>query len=216
MARPKHAAESQVQRFFLNSASAVFGIDWSGRIAFWNDACARMTGRSLEQVRGRRCCEVFEGTDLDGKPRCRLDCEVARKMAQGTSIHDYDMMIRHQNGGWLVVNVTAFATPPPMRRELEIAGFLSLRRLDCQRLIQRLVAERAGAARGESGRLEPLSPRETEILALAADGVNSKEIAARLGISAATVKNHFTNALAKLKAHSRAEAISVALRSNLI
>lgn len=207
--------DSPLHRFFRNSADAVFGVDWSGSIVFWNERCARLTGLGFEEVRGKRCCEVLSGLDLDGTPRCRRGCEISRQMAHGTSIPNYDMVIKDKEGESVVVNVSVFATPSPMKSEIDVAGFLVLRRLDYQRLIQRLVAERKNKERAPDDRRNRLSSREIEVLQLAADGLNTKKIAERLCISAYTVKNHFTNILAKLKVHTRAEAVSLALRMDL-
>jgi DNA-binding NarL/FixJ family response regulator len=52
-----------------------------------------------------------------------------------------------------------------------------------------------------------LSPRELEILRLLACGDRSKEIAARLGISIATVNTHVRHIYEKLHVRSRAEAV---------
>jgi PAS domain S-box-containing protein len=207
--------ESPLHRFFSNSADAVFGIDWSGRISFWNEQCTRITGLTIAEVGGKRCCEVFNGTDLDGTPRCRQGCEVSRQMAQGTSIPNYDMVIKDKDGASMVVNVSVFATPVSMKSEVDIAGFLVLRRLNYQRLIQRLVAESKHREKTADDRQIRLSSREIEVLRLAADGLNTKKIAERLSLSDYTVKNHFASILAKLKVHSRAEAVSQALRMNL-
>jgi DNA-binding NarL/FixJ family response regulator len=136
-------------------------------------------------------------------------------MAHGTSIPNYDMVIKDKDGEAVVVNVSVFATPTSLRSEIDVAGFLVLRRLDYQRLIQRLVAERKNRELAADERRGRLTARELEVLQLAADGLNTKKIGERLSISAYTVKNHFTNILAKLKVHSRAEAVSLALRLEL-
>lgn len=60
--------------------------------------------------------------------------------------------------------------------------------------------------------LVPLSPREREILALVADGLGNKIVAARLGISEHTVKTHVTSIFTKLGAESRAEAVAIGAR----
>ncbi len=52
----------------------------------------------------------------------------------------------------------------------------------------------------------PLTAREAEIVRLIDLGLSNKEIAARLGIEVATVKNHVHNLLEKLHVHRRAEA----------
>ncbi len=53
-----------------------------------------------------------------------------------------------------------------------------------------------------------LTPREVEIAGLLDDGLTNKEIARRLYIEVATVKNHVHNILEKLGARSRGEAAS--------
>jgi len=63
---------------------------------------------------------------------------------------------------------------------------------------------------------EPLTPRELEVLGLIADGLSSKEIARRLGISEHTVKFHVNTIMSKLGARSRTEAVVVAARLGLI
>ena len=56
-------------------------------------------------------------------------------------------------------------------------------------------------------RVERLTERQKECLALAADGLSSKEIARTLGVSPSTVDNHILQALQKLEVHSRRDAI---------
>ncbi|MGH7713415.1 MAG: response regulator transcription factor [Vicinamibacterales bacterium] len=63
---------------------------------------------------------------------------------------------------------------------------------------------------------EPLTPRESEILGMLADGLANKEIAVRLHISTHTVKTHVQSVFAKLGADSRAEAVAVGVRRGLI
>lgn len=60
-----------------------------------------------------------------------------------------------------------------------------------------------------------LTPREREILRLLIDGYTNAEIAARLGLSLYTVKNHVRNLLGKLGVGSRTEAVSLALQRGL-
>ncbi len=54
-----------------------------------------------------------------------------------------------------------------------------------------------------------LTPREREIIELVDEGLANKDIARRLGIEVATVKNHVHNILEKLRVHRRAEAAAL-------
>jgi two-component system, NarL family, response regulator YdfI len=64
--------------------------------------------------------------------------------------------------------------------------------------------------------IEPLTPRESEVLQMLASGLANKEIAARLAISEHTVKFHVASILGKLGAGSRTEAVSLGIRRGLV
>jgi two-component system, NarL family, response regulator YdfI len=63
---------------------------------------------------------------------------------------------------------------------------------------------------------EPLTARESEILALLADGAGNKEIGSRLHISEHTVKFHVSSILGKLGVATRTEAVSRGFKEGLI
>jgi DNA-binding NarL/FixJ family response regulator len=73
----------------------------------------------------------------------------------------------------------------------------------------------ASATNGEE-LLEPLTPREQQVLRMLALGLANKEIAARLNISEHTVKFHVAAILGKLGAASRTEAVARGIRRGLI
>ncbi len=62
----------------------------------------------------------------------------------------------------------------------------------------------------------PLTPRETEVLRLIADGKGNAEIASALYIGLGTVKGHVRDILEKLAAEDRAQAAAIALRRGFI
>lgn len=64
--------------------------------------------------------------------------------------------------------------------------------------------------------VEELTPRETEVLALVADGLSNKAVAARLGLSDETVKFHLASVFGKLDASNRTDAVTQALRRGLV
>jgi PAS domain S-box-containing protein len=72
-----------------------------------------------------------------------------------------------------------------------------------------------GAAAKENGH-PALTARQIEILQLLADGESTGQIAERLHLSQATVRNHFARALGSLGVHTRVQAIVAASRLGLV
>jgi DNA-binding NarL/FixJ family response regulator len=64
--------------------------------------------------------------------------------------------------------------------------------------------------------LSMLTQREREVLRLLADGMRNEEIGRRLHIAAETARAHIRNAMRKLDADTRTEAVATALRQQLI
>ena len=64
--------------------------------------------------------------------------------------------------------------------------------------------------------IEPLTPREEEVLRLLVEGLSNKEIGARLHLSEGTVKNYVSSIIAKLQANDRTHAVVTALRRGLV
>ena len=63
---------------------------------------------------------------------------------------------------------------------------------------------------------DDLTPREQEVLALVAQGLRDKQVAATLGLSEHTVRNHLHNALEKLHLRNRVEGAAFAVRTGLL
>jgi len=78
------------------------------------------------------------------------------------------------------------------------------------RVISRLVSPVSSPV--EAKMTEPLSEREMEVLKLAANGINNKDIAERLFLSPRTVQAHLGNIFNKLSVGSRTEAVLYGLR----
>jgi DNA-binding NarL/FixJ family response regulator len=84
-------------------------------------------------------------------------------------------------------------------------------------------AERPGGAGGVGGpapaavlrRLEGLTEREREVMALVAEGLTNEEIAERLVVSPLTAKTHVSRAMVKLGARDRAQLVVFAYESGL-
>jgi DNA-binding NarL/FixJ family response regulator len=83
-------------------------------------------------------------------------------------------------------------------------------------ITRRLVARYARRPGTDPGRLDALTDREREVLALIARGLSNTEIAARLFLGEATVKTHVGRVLAKLEVRDRAQAVIAAYESGLV
>lgn len=86
-------------------------------------------------------------------------------------------------------------------------------------LIGRLVFSLAARKREQVERdhmVEPLTQREQEILGLIGEGADIKKIAGRLVVSPLRLRTHVQNLLAKLGAHSKLEALTIAARRGLV
>ncbi|WP_326627866.1 MULTISPECIES: response regulator transcription factor [unclassified Streptomyces] len=85
---------------------------------------------------------------------------------------------------------------------------------------RRLISEFAGRHRKPNpappATLAALTPRETEVLRLVAEGLSNPEVATRLLITEETVKTHVSRILAKLALRDRTQAVVTAYESGLV
>jgi DNA-binding NarL/FixJ family response regulator len=82
------------------------------------------------------------------------------------------------------------------------------------RMLEYLWADKTPGPKNST--LESLTPRESEVLQLLAQGLANKQIGLELAISEHTVKFHISSIYGKLGATNRAEAVSLGLRYGLI
>jgi two-component system, NarL family, nitrate/nitrite response regulator NarL len=81
------------------------------------------------------------------------------------------------------------------------------------------IARRVAAARerGDERRIiEPLTPRELEILRALTEGMSTPEICEKLFIAPNTLRTHVQNIMGKLRVHSKLEAVAFALKYRLV
>jgi len=140
-------------------------------------------------------------------------------------------MIRKQSPSIQVIALTSFKEEILVQSALQAGaiGYL-LKDISADELAQAIRAAHAGrstlspeaaqalvhaASQPPAPGLD-LTEREREVLALMIEGLNNTQIAGRLTISPSTVKSHVSNILAKLGVASRTEAVTLALRNNII
>lgn len=128
-------------------------------------------------------------------------------------------MLREQLPDCKVLILTSLGRPGTVRRALSaaVSGFL-LKDTPSDRLAQairevasgrRVVDPEVALTAWDVGD-NPLSPRERQILRLAADGSEASQIAAQLHLSVGTVRNYLTQIVTKMNARNRVDAVRVA------
>jgi two-component system response regulator DesR len=122
-----------------------------------------------------------------------------------------------------VLILTALAQPANLRSALaaNVAGFLA-KDTPAADLISAIrdiagggrVIDPAVALAALDARPSPLTPRETDVLRLHAEGLDPREIAVRLFLSHGTVRNYLASATDKLGARNRIHAIRIATEND--
>ena len=207
-----------------------FIIDAHYCIVFWNQAAEEILGYAADEVAGRQCYEILGGRDEHGRTFCQQFCRVAIQAVRGDVLPNRDVyaLTRTGEGRWL--NVTTFVYPSAGKNSDQIIVHLfrdATEKKNNQRFVDHVLAAASEQLHPENGnrtvtvssaerRINSLTARERQVLKLLAQGQGTAEVAGRLVISPATVRNHVQNILSKLGVHSRLEAITVAFQQGLI
>jgi PAS domain S-box-containing protein len=210
----------------FEAAVPMFAASPALEIVQWNAGAEALTGFTAGEVLGRRCWEVLR---CDGATR-RIHCRCAARAgaAAGEPTPAFDDEIVTKSGARLWVSVTTVLAAregaPPVRVHL-------LRELRRQRRLEALLHQVLSAASelaspalpgGERGPSplgaapHAITSREREVVRLLAMGSSTAEIAARLGITRRTARNHIQNVLCKLRVNSRLEAVAWASARGLV
>ena len=116
--------------------------------------------------------------------------------------------------GFLLKDVTAERLFDAVR--VVAAGEALLAPTVTRRLISEFARLRPNAGAPLAAGLAALTPRETQVLRLVAEGLSNPEIAARLVVTEETVKTHVSRVLSKLGLRDRTQAVVTAYESGLV
>ena len=125
----------------------------------------------------------------------------------------YDAL-RAGASGFLLKDVTAERLFDAVR--VIAAGEALLAPAITRRLISEFAQQRPRRDRRPGHGLAALTPRETQVLRLVAEGLSNPEIAARLVVTEETVKTHVSRLLAKLGLRDRTQAVVTAYETGLV
>jgi DNA-binding CsgD family transcriptional regulator len=196
-----------------------FASDSRDRIVFWNQGASELFGRRSDEVLGRRCYDAIGGRDVFGNRFCYANCPVVASVRAGEAVSSFELHVDANGCGRRLTQVTIFKVPSVREDLYSLVHVLAP--IDAEgRLARALAAAGAVPAPPSSACVAalatpsapPLTTREQEILQWVAGGLQNKEIAQKLDLSLATVRNHVHNVLEKLEVHSKLEAVSLAFR----
>ena len=197
-----------------------FATDARQIITFWNRGAARVFGREPHEALGRHCHDVVCGKDGYGNRYCNDHCPIYATVRRGEPVSGCQLLVQSKTGETSVLAVTVLQLPGSTPNLFSLVHLIQP--LDestalvkaASRLVPR--ADRPLREAKAASPLPALTTREREILRWVASGLQNKEIAERLDISLATVRNHIHHILEKLGVHSKLEAVSLAFRSGWI
>jgi DNA-binding NarL/FixJ family response regulator len=116
--------------------------------------------------------------------------------------------------GFLLKDVTAERLFDAVR--VIAAGEALLAPSVTRRLISEFALMRPKADAASAAVLAALTPRETQVLRLVAEGLSNQEISARLMVAEETIKTHVSRVLSKLGLRDRTQAVVTAYESGLV
>jgi len=170
-------------------AAPAFVIDREGRFRWLNSAYVEMFG-------DRRGHAFMEYVAPEHRALARTD--FARKVV-GKATRVFDLRVLDQSGKGVTLRITS----APLRRGGMVVGIFGIG----------IPLDRASAPGPPFG---DLTPRQHEVLRLLSEGLETHDIARRLGIAEETARNHIRALLHATGAHSRLEAVVMGMRMGVL
>ncbi len=217
--------EAELFVLLEQTADAAYTVTDGGEICSWNGAAEKLFGYAASEVVYRNIDEVLEARDALGTRALAGGFDASTRRCNGASrgIENFDLEVRVRAGDriWVNISTIVFDNHRTGRRLfVRLAHDITQRRRKEELLNQMMeVAQklvRLTDDPSEYAPVEALSEQERRILKLFADGGNPAASAARLSISAQTLRNHLHHINRKLRTHNRLEAVTHAQRRGLI
>jgi DNA-binding CsgD family transcriptional regulator len=165
-------------------------IDREGRFRWVNDAYIELFG----DRRGERYDD-----HVAPEHRALARTNFARKVV-GKTTRIFDLRVLDRSGNGVTMRITS----APLRRGGKVVGIIGIG----------VPIKRSNSPDAQA--FEELTPRQREVLRLLSEGLETQDIARRLGIADETARNHIRALLRVTGAHSRLEAVLMGIRLGLI
>jgi PAS domain S-box-containing protein len=192
------------------SKNGTFCVRPSGEITAWETAAEKILGYSAEETVGNYCFDLLGKGGCYGNP-CFPKCKILNNARQSRSSKDFSATWKCKDGELLSVDVTTITRDSKGTGKEVLHIF---RENTTERRLNRMVAHALSMGEDLSG--VKLTPRERQVLLLAAGGLSTLEIAAELNIARVTARNTISFAMNKLSATNRTQAVMKALVAKLI
>jgi PAS domain S-box-containing protein len=211
---------------------AVYVVNDAQRIVGWNAGAQKLLGYAEAEVLNQPCYQVIGGRAC-GKSWCHAGCAVQRSMKRGIPLQTFDMQVSARDGQEILLSTSVFT----LERKGRYFSIHLLRDMTheeqtkeaLEKILDTLQACGITDGNRESFSIHPLHPsssqppsvarltrREVEVLELLAEGLSTKGVAQRLGVSPFTVRSHVESILLKTGLHTQAQAVAYAYRSGLL
>jgi DNA-binding CsgD family transcriptional regulator len=196
-ARQALDSPDEIGRLFDESVYPMLTVDGDRRYLDVNPSARLLIRRTLEEMRRLRIDDL---TPPEGK---ELLEQAWHRLVTNGSVSGW-FTLAFDDGTRLELVYTAMSSPMRSRHFIVFAPATWSE------------AELAQRRPGDAGDTIELTPRELEVLRLAARGNSAPEMAEQLVIAESTVKTHLANVYAKLGVSDRAAAVATAIRTGLI
>jgi PAS domain S-box-containing protein len=228
----------------ISTGEAMFVVGEDFQVLRWSRLATELLGFEEEEAVGRPCYELLVGTDARSPGICGRDCPVLTGARVNARVPDYDLLSRCADGKYKWLNMTTLilegaSNGPHARRQI----MHLMRDVTDKRSVEefaRVLAETLRTSAGipsarsdDDGESDPnsqpamvndvstynvpqLSPRELQVLRLLAHGTSTSEMAAAMGVTPVTARNHVSRLLNRLGVGTRLQAVVYGARTGLI
>ena len=187
----------------LRAGNALYSVDLEQRIVQWGDLAEQIAPRHV--ALGRTCYELMNEVNPSNAASCRANCAVIALARLGRAHRDFTLRGRPVDGVTPLFDISVLLTGDD---EGAVDNVLHLVR--CSGV------ERRPMPATRSGEGLTLTARQLEVLCCLARGQTPAQIAAELGVTPITVRNHVQAAMDRLGAKSRLEAVLTAMCLGLL
>ncbi len=212
-----------------DSSYGAYAVSVEQTILFWNRSAERILGHLSQNVVGRKCYEVMTSVTSAGlTPQCSGGCPSMHYLRAGLIPATARLQMLCSSGERKWVSITPMVVAGVLRDSPLMVHFFDdgdeTQDFDHARGTVRDTLAESGAEILSDNPPAPATPeeqsnlsrRELEVLRSVALGWDTPRIAAELGISRHTVRNHIRNLRHKLNANTKLDAVLKGIRLGIL